>query len=154
VPLSRSTVDRLLGPSGSRAVDLRNAALLAVAYDTLARRSELVALDLADLEPNEDGSATVLIRMEPQASATELSFSVCIGAAALACGSKRAFHTRRSRSGRGCAGLELAEVMQMGGWKTPAMVARYSERLLANNRGGGAKLAAKQGRVNAAAREP
>ncbi len=44
------------------------------------------------------------------------------------------------------AGLEVTEVMQAGGWKTPTMVARYSEHLQAR-RGAGAKLAEKQGRV-------
>ena len=44
------------------------------------------------------------------------------------------------------AGLEVTEVMQAGGWKTPVMVARYSEHLQAR-RGAAAKLAEKQGRV-------
>ncbi len=47
------------------------------------------------------------------------------------------------------AGLEVTEVMQAGGWKTPVMVARYSEHLQAR-RGAAAKLAEKQGRVGEA----
>jgi integrase len=43
-------------------IGLRNAALLAVAYDTLLRRSELVALLVEDLARTEDGSGTVLVR--------------------------------------------------------------------------------------------
>ena len=43
-------------------------------------------------------------------------------------------------------GLELGEVMQAGGWKTPAMVARYSEKQIAR-RGAAAKLAALQNRL-------
>lgn len=42
--LTRRLVDRALHAEGSRLRDLRNRALLAVAYDTLCRRSELVAL--------------------------------------------------------------------------------------------------------------
>ena len=42
-------------------------------------------------------------------------------------------------------GLELGEVMQAGGWKTPSMVARYSEKQIAR-RGAAAKLAALQNR--------
>jgi integrase len=40
----------------------RERALLAVAYDTMARRSELVALDVEDLSFMEDGSGRVIIR--------------------------------------------------------------------------------------------
>jgi hypothetical protein len=40
-------------------------------------------------------------------------------------------------------GLELPEIMQAGGWKSPAMPARYGERLLAR-RGAAAKLAQAQ----------
>ncbi len=42
-------------------------------------------------------------------------------------------------------GLDIAEIMQAGGWRTPVMVARYSERLTAS-RGAAAKLARLQGR--------
>jgi len=40
----------------------------------------------------------------------------------------------------------VAEVMQAGGWKSPAMVARYTEHLQAR-RGAMAKLAALQDRL-------
>ena len=43
------------------------------------------------------------------------------------------------------AGFSLAEIMQAGGWKTPDMIARYSEHLQARN-GASAKLAALQNR--------
>lgn len=44
------------------------------------------------------------------------------------------------------AGIELPQVMQAGRWKSPAMVARYAEKVLAR-RGGVAQLAVKQGRI-------
>ncbi len=44
------------------------------------------------------------------------------------------------------ADLGIAEVMQAGGWKTPTMVARYTEHLAAR-RGAMSKLAARQGRI-------
>ena len=44
------------------------------------------------------------------------------------------------------AGLDVAEVMQAGGRKTPTMVARYTEHLQAR-RGAMSKLAAKQDRL-------
>jgi hypothetical protein len=43
-------------------------------------------------------------------------------------------------------GLDLAEIMQAGRWATPAMVARYTERIAAR-RGGAAKLATLQNRA-------
>ena len=60
--LTRDLVTRLLQATGERLRDQRNRALLAVAYDLLGRRSELVALAVEDLERAPDGSATVLIR--------------------------------------------------------------------------------------------
>ena len=54
--------NRLLEAAGDRMIDIRNRALLAVAYDTLLRRSELVSLEVTDLLLEVDGSATLLVR--------------------------------------------------------------------------------------------
>ena len=54
--------NRLIRAAGGRLIDARNRALLAVAYDTLLRRSELVSLDVSDLVEESDGSATLLVR--------------------------------------------------------------------------------------------
>jgi integrase len=75
-PLNRTSIDRMLavqtperlhrrvseGEGGSPLIALRNTALVAVAYDTLLRRSELVSLEIGDLERGADGSGTVLVR--------------------------------------------------------------------------------------------
>lgn len=53
---------RMLEACGDRLIDDRNKALLAVAYDTLLRRSELVALEVSDLLVEMDGSGTLLVR--------------------------------------------------------------------------------------------
>ena len=59
--LTRRLVDRMLHASGDTLRDLRNRVVLAVAYDTLARRSELVALRVEDLGhgANSDGSINI-----------------------------------------------------------------------------------------------
>ena len=54
--------ERLLDAPGDGLIDARNRALLAVAYDTLLRRSELVALQVSDIIEELDGAATVLVR--------------------------------------------------------------------------------------------
>jgi len=62
--LTERAVDAMLATVGDRLIDRRDRALLLVGRDLLARRSELVALRVADLTPAEhpdDGGATVLI---------------------------------------------------------------------------------------------
>ena len=54
--------NRLLDAAGDRLIDDRNRALLAVAYDTLLRRSELADLRAGDLFEEMDGDATLLVR--------------------------------------------------------------------------------------------
>jgi len=54
--------NRMLEVAGDRLIEVRNRALLAVAYDTLLRRSELVSLEVSDLLEDMDGSATLLVR--------------------------------------------------------------------------------------------
>ncbi len=60
--LTRPMRNRLLAAAGERLIDVRNRALLAVAYDTMSRRSELVSLQVTDLLVEVDGSATLLVR--------------------------------------------------------------------------------------------
>ena len=73
--LTRALLDRLTAASGDRLIDARNRALLAVAYDALLRRSELVSLQVADLSREPDGSATLLVRRgktDPEGEGTVL----------------------------------------------------------------------------------
>ena len=53
---------RLLEAAGDRPIDLRNRALLAVAYDAMLRRAELTALEVADFLEETPGDATLLLR--------------------------------------------------------------------------------------------
>ena len=53
---------RLVEAAGNRMIDVRNRALLAVAYDAMLRRSELVALQVVDVTIERGGSAALLVR--------------------------------------------------------------------------------------------
>lgn len=210
-PLNRASIERMLAVGtpdrlhrrvmeGTREVPLialRNAALVAVAYDTLLRRSELVSLYIGDLQKGADGSGTVLVRrskadqegegaikyLAPDTMAhvgawlaaarldqgplfRALTKGGQVGAAALGAAEvsrvfrdvARAAGLRLARLPSGhstrvgatqdmfAAGFELLEVMQAGSWKTPAMPARYGERLRAQ-RGAARKLATLQNRA-------
>ena len=53
---------RLIEATGAKTIDARNRALVAVAYDGMLRRSELSALQVADLVEEVGGDATLLVR--------------------------------------------------------------------------------------------
>lgn len=53
---------RLIEAAGERTIDLRNRALLAVAYDAMLRRAELTSLEVSDMLEELNGSATLLVR--------------------------------------------------------------------------------------------
>ena len=61
-PLTRDLVDRMLTAADASPRGLRNRALLAVAYDSLCRRSELVALERGDFEVGPHGDGTLTLR--------------------------------------------------------------------------------------------
>ncbi|CAX17042.1 putative integrase (plasmid) [Methylorubrum extorquens DM4] len=210
-PLNRASIERMLevktpGRLHRRVTEakretpliaLRNAALVAVAYDTLLRRSELVSLYIGDLHKGADGSGTVLVRrskadqegegaikylapdtmahIEAWLSAAHLESGPLfrpltkggqVGTVALGGGEvARVFRDLATAAGLKlarlpsghstrvgatqdmfAAGFELLEVMQAGSWKTPAMPARYGERLRAQ-RGAARKLATLQNRA-------
>ena len=194
-PLNRPLIDSMIEAAGDDLIGLRDKALLATAYDTLCRRSEIVALDVDDLAFTDDGTGTVLIRRSKtdQAGEGQVRFlahdttehlKAWIEAAKIEDGALfRAVHKGGAVNGRlhandvsrifkrrakaagvdpaeisghssrvgaaqdlVAADLGVAEVMQAGGWKTPTMVARYTEHLQAR-RGAMSKLAAKQGRL-------
>jgi integrase len=60
--LNRRLVDRMLDVCSKTPRGLRNAALLATAYDTMARRSELVAMTVEDMAIDADGHGSMLIQ--------------------------------------------------------------------------------------------
>ncbi|KMO39362.1 tyrosine-type recombinase/integrase [Methylobacterium aquaticum] len=210
-PLNRTSIDRMLaakaterlhrrvseGEQETPLIALRNTALVAVAYDTLLRRSELVSLEIGDLERGADGSGTVLVRRSKAdqegegaikylAPDTMAHVEAWLTAAGLESGPlfrpltksgkvgarslgdqdvARVFRNLATTAGLKlprlpsghstrvgatqdmfAAGFELLEVMQAGSWKTPAMPARYGERLRAQ-RGAARKLATLQNRA-------
>ena len=54
--------ERLLAAAGDCPIDLRNRALLAVAYDAMLRRAELTSLEVSDFLEEIRGDATLLVR--------------------------------------------------------------------------------------------
>ena len=194
-PLNRNVIDKMIAATGGDLIDLRDVALINLAYDTLCRRSEIVAIDVDDVSTDEDGNGTVLIRRSKtdQEGAGDVRFLAAstiqaikrwtsaagISEGALfrsvskgnkvaarisardvsrifkkmACRAAVEAHWISGHSTRvgasqdmAAAGLGLVEIMQSGGWKSPAMVGRYTERLMAR-RGAAARLAALQGRT-------
>src|SRR6202041_1325691 len=61
-PLGWAEIKQFLETAGKGIRADRERALLCVAYDTMARRSELIALNVEDLTFAADGSGTALIR--------------------------------------------------------------------------------------------
>jgi integrase len=61
-PLGWAEIKQFLGTAGKGIRADRERALLCVAYDTMARRSELVALDVEDLKFAKDGTGTAFIK--------------------------------------------------------------------------------------------
>ena len=195
--LNRPLVDRMLAAAPHTLLGARNRALLAVAYDTLCRRSELAGLQVADLVAAADGSATITIRrsktdQEGQGSVRYLAADTMrhvtawltqadvvdgalfravnkggrVGGAidggelprlykamATAAGVPASVvadisgHSSRVGAAQDMVGfgIEMPAVMQAGGWRTPAMVARYTARIDAR-RSGAAKMAVMQNR--------
>jgi len=195
-PITHDVATKMLAAAGNGSHGARDRALLLVAYDTLCRRSELVALQVADIQHDEDGSGSVLVRrskgdqngegsvryLAPQTvqavrdwldvaqiadggvfralgragmagealtpqDVTRIMRRLCAGAGVELAGIGG--HSTRVGAAQDmvAAGLEVGEIMQAGGWKTPVMVARYAERLSVR-RGAAAKLARAQGRAN------
>jgi len=60
--LGQRDVDRIVATTGSTVRELRDLALLLVGRDLLARRAELVALQVGDVTRNDDGSGVATIR--------------------------------------------------------------------------------------------
>lgn len=60
--ITRQVAEQMLDATGTRPIDCRDRALLLTMRDLLARRSEIVALDVADITFASDGTATALIR--------------------------------------------------------------------------------------------
>jgi len=191
-------VARMVDAVGERLIDKRNVALLLVAYDTLCRRSELVALEVRDVDPGGEDGGSVMVRrsktdQEGEGQARYLAPSTVrrldawlsaagvaegpifravrkggrIGAQLDACEVPAIFkrmaraagiapaliteisgHSTRVGAAQDLvgAGIDLAQVMRDGGWRSPEMVARYTRRQ-AVKQGGMVRLAALQNRA-------
>lgn len=61
-PINAELRDQLLNCFANDLIGLRNRALIALGYDTMARRSELVAMRIEDIQKSAKGSGKILIR--------------------------------------------------------------------------------------------
>jgi len=61
-PMRRSDIETALAGMGSSLIELRDAALLSLAYDSLARASELVALNVSDVQHGGNGATVYIAR--------------------------------------------------------------------------------------------
>jgi len=193
--LTRDLVDRMLAASDRTSLKgFRDCALLSVAYDTLCRRSELVAADVEHLTISDDGSGSLFLPtsktdqegqgtyryLAPDTMRYLLAYLDAAGhtrgtlfRAAGRGGRKserlsgetvsRIFkgmargagidsceisgHSTRIGKAQDCvaAGISIAAIMRDGGWRSEAMVARYTEHLQLKQ-SASAKLTALQGR--------
>jgi hypothetical protein len=127
-------------------------ALLCVAYETLARRGELVVLELSHIEFWPNGTGQALIRWgktdaEGQGRAAYLSReTVWIGMQARFV-AEVSGHSIRVGVAKDIAELDidLAASTQAGGWKSPRMPLQYAETINAA-RSGMARAAPASGR--------
>jgi site-specific recombinase XerD len=60
--LTKDMRERLFAASPQTPAGLRDRAMIALGYDTLCRRSELVGLRVDDITPSKDGAAQILVR--------------------------------------------------------------------------------------------
>lgn len=193
-PLRWEQINELLEAIGNDLPALRDAALIALAYDTMCRASELVALRTRDIQNANDGTesgrAFVAASKTDQEGAGAFKFvapdtmhrlRAWIDAASLEdsdylffslspvelarpadhlsprdvariykrrTGEEYSAHSTRVGSAldQHAAGVETGLTAQAGGWKSDAMVRRYTAEQDAG-RGGAAVLAKAQGRV-------
>ncbi len=60
--LTRDLRDKLIAACPKTIIGIRNRAIIAVGYDTLCRRSELIGLRVEDLSELENGAMSILVR--------------------------------------------------------------------------------------------
>lgn len=61
-PLRWTTISKALAQMGGELIDLRDAALLTLAYDTFARASELVGVNVGDVQQDVDGATCFIAK--------------------------------------------------------------------------------------------
>ena len=177
--LTRDLVDRMLVASDRTSLKgLRDCALLPAAYDTLCRRSELVAADVEHLKISDDGSGSLYLptsktdqegnsayrylapdtvrylsaylvasdhiegvlfravgsgggKSERLSGETVARIYKSMAKAAGIDPCEVSGHSTRIGKAQDCvaAGIGIAAIMRDGGWKSEAMVARYTEHL-------------------------
>jgi site-specific recombinase XerD len=148
--ITDNLVVKMLSSAGRRRVDVRNRAMLAVAYCTLCRRSELVRLLVEDIQVDGDGFATVRIRSS-KVDQTGKGTSVAIASDAMALVKSwlAAAHIqhgplfrRMNRHGRVLGPLDPASVSRI--FKKMARRARLSSEEVAAISGHSARVGAAQ----------
>ena len=124
-PLTRDRVETMLTAAGEGPRALRNRALLAVAYDSLCRRSELVALRCDDVQAGPHGDATLTLRRSKTDQEGQGSVRY------LAPDTMRAVHAWLDAAGHGEGALfrSVSKAGTIGGPLDPGDVARVFKNM-------------------------
>lgn len=139
-PLNWPLALRLIDAAESSLIGLRDAALVATAYDTLARRSEVASLQAEDLTISQDGTGAIIIRRSKTdqegrglarylAAETVTRLQAWLAATEITRGPIFRAVRKGNRLGKGIDGGEVARILKKLARRAQAKAQRFGETL-------------------------